>query len=404
MNARSHIARPPPSPPAHREALGGGEDDILSDVRRVAFPLAVVLAASCQDPAADPPWRPPDPEAECDEWGESCLACCDLGYECQRGRCLDASLDLDFDGWPGHWDCDDYEAATFPGAEEICDDEDNNCNGVVDEGVLDEDGHCGAPCVDRDLDGVRSCDGDCDDDDPAVGPHAEEICDGVDNDCDGLSDEGFDQDGDGVGACGAQADCDDADPARRPGREDRCDGVDNDCDGAVDNAPDICGRSGACEAGGCVWAVDAVGGASSHETGVDDGRGGWCSGPADATHVALARAPARGTRDFSTGIYQAAVWLKVDANTASWGDCGPVARLRVNDRDGDGSGTCADCWFGGDVALVPRLFVTPNVYEIVTVDFSIGPDRIDHLIEVVVLRSSCTAVTLCVDQVRIEQQ
>ena len=45
-------------------------------------------------------------------------------------------------------------------------------------------------------------------------------------------DEGFDRDGDGFTACGE--DCDDRDPERRPGVEDVCDRVDNDCDGLVD--------------------------------------------------------------------------------------------------------------------------------------------------------------------------
>ncbi len=81
--------------------------------------------------------------------------------------------------------------------------------------------------------GYDAPDADCDDQDPDVNPDADEICDGVDDDCDGApgADEA-DADGDGVMIC--EGDCDDLVAAVHPGAEEVCnDGLDNDCDGTV---------------------------------------------------------------------------------------------------------------------------------------------------------------------------
>ncbi len=151
--------------------------------------------------------------------------------------------DLDGDGSPASEDCDDSDPAVHPGAIEVCDGLDNNCNSETDEGVLltwyaDDDGDgygleasaresCTAP------DGHAESAGDCDDANPAIHPGAEETdCeDPVDYNCDGST--GYDDaDGDGVAAC---ADCDDSDAALHTATAEVCDGADNDCDGSVDN-------------------------------------------------------------------------------------------------------------------------------------------------------------------------
>jgi len=140
--------------------------------------------------------------------------------------------DLDGDGvvgWPaGGTDCDDGDATVFPGAPEICDGVDDDCDGAVDEGT---------ECYDDDGDGYTELGGDCDDDDPALNPGAVEVCDGIDQDCDGAVDDGTDcYDDDGDGYTELDGDCNDGDPAVSPGEaEVPGNGVDDDCDGVTDS-------------------------------------------------------------------------------------------------------------------------------------------------------------------------
>ncbi len=118
-------------------------------------------------------------------------------------------------------DCNDTNAGTFPGAAEICNGRDDDCDGMVDEGIS----------VDNDGDGF-ACSGDCDDFDPAVHPGAGEICDQKDNDCDGfLPADERDDDGDQFAIC--EGDCRDDIPGLHPGAPEGCDGIDTDCDGSV---------------------------------------------------------------------------------------------------------------------------------------------------------------------------
>ena len=113
---------------------------------------------------------------------------------------------------------------------------------------------------DLDGDGITVLEGDCDDLAADVSPAAVEVCDGVDNDCDGIVDGAdadgaatwyADEDADGFGnperslvTCEAPAgfvqdagDCDDASDAVSPGRDEICDDRDNDCNGTVDDDP-----------------------------------------------------------------------------------------------------------------------------------------------------------------------
>ena len=142
-------------------------------------------------------------------------------------------------------DCDDGNPLAYPGADEICNGEDENCNFVVDDG-FDLDGDTVTVCgADGDI--TTAADNDCDDDDVAVFPGATETCNAVDDDCDTVVDDGFDADGDNVTVCGADGDsstvadndCDDTDPLDFPGAIESCNADDEDCDGLIDDGFDI---------------------------------------------------------------------------------------------------------------------------------------------------------------------
>ena len=144
----------------------------------------------------------------------------------------DQQLDCAGDAVPG--DCWEGESLASPAAlEQLNNGVDDDCDGVVDEGTnsTDDDG-----------DGLSEDAGDCDDTDPDVYPGAEEVLNGVDDNCNDQVDEGL-SDFDGDGWSEADGDCDDSDGWVNPGLLEICDDLDNDCDQQVDE--DSCDEGGA---------------------------------------------------------------------------------------------------------------------------------------------------------------
>ncbi|MBX2802172.1 MAG: lamin tail domain-containing protein [Myxococcales bacterium] len=281
------------------------------------------LARDCDDENAD---INPDADEVCNGIDDDC----DGAVDDDATDAEDWYFDADGDGFGGPVatafceapgagylstgdDCDDVDRDVYPGAPEICDTEDNDCDDLVDADDPDFDPELlGTWYADNDGDGYgdpaspnEACerpaghvddDRDCDDKSNAVNPDAAEVCNGIDDNCNTLVDDDAadagtwyqDVDGDGFGderfseqACEAPAghvaddtDCDPLNAAINPGAVEICNGIDDDCDTLADDADDSLDQST-----GVVRYTDADG----------DGFGdpstarGYCEPPASTT-------------------------------------------------------------------------------------------------------------------------
>ncbi|MFO0686190.1 MAG: MopE-related protein [Sandaracinus sp.] len=206
--------------------------------------------ADAQGCVASPP--PCSTGHVCDETGQRCDVDCDVASDADGDGALAIAC--------GGQDCADDDAQRYPGRGELCDvsSHDEDCDpstfGMRD---LDGDGFTDARCCNG-AGGSAQCGDDCDDTRRSVSPNSPDVCDHLDDDCDGAIDEGVsvsgfvDADADGAGdpsrpvmGCFGDrgfvetaGDCDDTSPEARPGLGEACDGVDNDCDPATTDASD----------------------------------------------------------------------------------------------------------------------------------------------------------------------
>lgn len=201
-------------------------------------------------------------------WVHGNVALCSLplGLFCYE------DIDADYDGYPYSKDCNDDHPGIYPGAAEVCDNLDNNCNGTVDENISRECGTDAGECTK----GTETCTagawGVC------VGSvfPATELCDNKDNDCDGTTDEDLTQAcGTSEGICttgvkqcvaGIWGNCSGVQP-----KTETCDNLDNDCDGQIDEG---C----SCETGSTQSCGSTIGECRAGTQWCEDGQWGICKG------------------------------------------------------------------------------------------------------------------------------
>jgi hypothetical protein len=279
----------------------------------------------------------------------------------QRGACVDADRDGHGQGCVEGDDCDDSSPDRYFGAREICDGIDNDCNGAPDDGDA-----CNAECDEACTVGGRQCTGDgrareCRRDDVGCGVWSNPV------DCGeaGCS-EGFcqderceDADGDGRGVnCAFGPDCDDRNDAVYQGAEELCDGLDNDCDNVPDNGFEQLGDD--CETGQGECAVvgqygcspdglrldcNAGNGAQPTDEICGDGRDNDCDGSTDEGFDQVGQACSDGQNECRAEGQIVCDGAGTRCNAQARDGSPEVCDMADNDCDGDidEGGVCTRC-------------------------------------------------------------
>ncbi len=246
-------------------------------------------------------------------------------------------------------DCDDSSDQAFPGGVEVCDELDNDCDGTVDG--IDADGDA---YIDQECGG-----GDCDDQDANINPGITEVWyDGIDADCGGGSDydaDGDSQDSDAFGG----ADCDDTDQTIYTGAVDTpYDGIDSDCGGENDYDTDGDGFESAAWGGtDCDDANAAInpGMTEVWYDGVDADCGGENDYDADGDGFLVTEHGGADCDDANPGIHPGMTEVWYDGIDA---DCSGGS-----DYDADGDGHESD-GFTGDDCNDADSAISPSATEI----------------------------------------
>lgn len=225
----------------------------------------------------------------------------DVVYGCTA---VDVYRDYDLDGFGGDYgpylkcgpsegfsatndDCNDRDVLTYPGATEICNQKDDNCNTDIDEGTEqvvffrddDGDGH-GVPGEEEVFTGcalqpgLAPNDDDCDDADPLHYPNAVELCNGQDDNCNEEADEELLVTC-GVGECArSTVSCFDYECLPGLPQTETCNGLDDDCDGFVDDEDNLCEPGQVCTVAGCEAGTEPPGSGEGGSAPTTGGEGG----------------------------------------------------------------------------------------------------------------------------------